>query len=113
MPRTKLTIAEQIANAKEDIKQSENRLKLLNQRQKEQERKARNHRLCSRGGYLESKLPEVITLTDEQYYSFLEKTLLTEYSRRILNGLTERNAAAIAPNPTAPTGETNAATRTE
>ena len=84
MPRTKLTIAEQIANAKEDIKQSENRLKLLNQRQKEQERKARNHRLCSRGGYLESKLPEVITLTDEQYYSFLEKTLLTEYSRRIL-----------------------------
>ena len=69
MPRSKLTIAEQIANAKEDIKQGENKLKLLNQRQKEQERKARNHRLCSRGGYLESKLPEVITLTDEQYYS--------------------------------------------
>ena len=64
MPRSKLTIAEQIANAKEDIKQGENKLKLLNQRQKEQERKARNHRLCSRGGYLESKLPEVITLTD-------------------------------------------------
>ena len=49
MPRSKLTIAEQIANAKEDIKQGENKLKLLNQRQKEQERKARNHRLCSRG----------------------------------------------------------------
>ena len=113
MPRTKLTIAEQIANAKEDIKQSENRLKLLNQRQKEQERKARNHRLCSRGGYLESKLPEVITLTDEQYYSFLEKTLFTEYSRRILNGLTERNAATLVPKPIVQTGETTAATRTE
>jgi hypothetical protein len=103
MPRSKLTIAEQIANAKEDIKQGENRLKLLNQRQKEQERKARNHRLCSRGGYLESKLPEVITLTDEQYYSFLEKTLFTEHSRRILNGLTEQNTPTHAPKPIAET----------
>jgi len=113
MPRTKLTIAEQIANAREDIKQGENRLKLLNQRQKDQERKARNHRLCSRGGYLESKLPEVITLTDEQYYSFHEKTLFTEYSRRVPNGLTERNAAAITPRAAEPSGGTTAATRTE
>ena len=110
MPKSKLTIAEQIAVAKEDIKQHENKLKLLNQRQKEQERKARNHRLCSRGGYLEGKLPETITLTDEQYYSFLEKTLFTEHSRRILNWLTERNAATPAPIQTA---ETTAATRTE
>ena len=103
MPRSKLTIAEQIANAKEDIKQGENKLKLLNSKQKEQERKARNHRLCSRGGYLESKLPEVITLTDEQYYSFLEKTLFTEHSRRILNGLTEQNIPIHALNLTAET----------
>jgi len=110
MPKSKLTIAEQITKAKADIKQHENALKQLNQRQKEQERKARNHRLCSRGGYLESKLPETITLTDEQYYSFLEKTLFTEHSRRILNGLTGGNAATPAPIPTA---ETTATTRTE
>ena len=103
MPRSKLTIAEQIANAKEDIKQGENRLKLLNSKQKEQERKARNHRLCSRGGWLEGKLPEVITLTDEQYYSFLEKTLFTEHSRRILNGLTEQSIPTHAPKPIAET----------
>lgn len=107
------TVAEQIALAKEDIKQHENKLKLLQQREKEQERKARNHRLCSRGGYLESKLPETITLTDEQYYSFLEKTMFTEHSRRILNGLTGGNAAAPIPKPAADTGETNAAPRTE
>ena len=110
MPKSKLTIEEQIAKAKEDIRQHENALKLLNSKQKEQERKARNHRLCSRGGYLESKLPETITLTDEQYYSFLEKTLFTEHSRRILNGLTGGNAAIPAPIPTA---ETTNATRTE
>ena len=103
MPRSKLTIAEQIANAKEDIKQGENKLKLLNSKQKEQERKARNHRLCSRGGWLEGKLPEVITLTDEQYYSFLEKTLFTEHSRRILNGLIEQNIPTHAPKPIAET----------
>ena len=103
MPRSKLTIAKQIAKAKEDIKQHENALKLLNSKQKEQERKARNHRLCSRGGWLEGKLPEVITLTDEQYYSFLEKTLFTEHSRRILNGLTEQNTPIHAPKPIAET----------
>ena len=110
MPKSKYTLTEQIERAKEDIKQHENALKLLNSKQKEQERKARNHRLCSRGGYLEGKLPETITLTDEQYYSFLEKTLFTEHSRRILNGLTERNAATPAPIPTA---ETTTTTRTE
>ena len=106
MPKSKLTIAEQIAAAKEDIKQHENKLKLLNQRQNEQERKARNHRLCKWGGYLESKLPKVITLTDEQYYLFLEKTLFTENAKRILNGLTERNAATITPRTAAETVET-------
>ena len=93
------TVAEQIALAKEDIKQGENKLKLLLQREKEQECKARNHRLCSRGGYLESKLPETITLMDEQYYTFLEKTLLTDHARRILSGLTRNNAAAPTPKP--------------
>ena len=106
MPKSKYTLAEQIEKAKEDIRQQENALKLLNQKQKEQERTARNHRLCKRGGYLESKLPETITLTDEQYYSFLEKTVFTENARRILNGLTERNALAFTPKPPAETGTT-------
>ena len=108
MPKSKYTLTEQIERAKEDIKQETNKLKLLNQKNKEQERKARNHRLCKWGGYLESKLPEVITLTDEQYYSFLEKTLFTDHARRILAGLTERNAAIPSPRPTGETGATEA-----
>ena len=35
----------------------------------------------------------VLPLTEEQFQTFLEKTVLTEHSRRILDGLTAQNAA--------------------
>ena len=107
------TLDEQIESAREEKRQQENRLKQLLQKQRKEENKARTNRLCRRGGYLESRLPETITLTDEQYYSFLEKTVFTENARRILNGLTERNAPAFTPRTAAETGETTTATRTE
>ena len=81
------TKPERITNIDERIAQLKNQQKLLRQQYNVQERKARNHRICRRGGYLESHLPETITLTDEQYYHLLEKTLFSEYSRKILNGL--------------------------
>ena len=34
----------------------------------------------------------VLPLTEEQFQTFLEKTVLTEHSRRILDGLTAQNA---------------------
>ena len=85
------TKPERIANIDERIAQLKNQQKLLRQQYNAQERKARNHRICRRGGYLESRLPETITLTDEQYYHLLEKTLLSEYGRKILNGLMKQN----------------------
>jgi len=97
-------INEQIEKAKEDIRQHEAQLKTLQKKQTEQERKARTNRLCRRGGFIESKLPEVITLTDEDCYSFLEKTLFTDQARRILAGLIERNATTITPKPTGENG---------
>ena len=42
-------------------------------------------------------MPDTITLTDEQFKTFLEKAVLSDYSRRILDGLTAQNAAAAAP----------------
>jgi len=48
----------------------------------------------------ESMLPDSIPLTDEQFKSFLEKTINTEQSRRILDGLTAQNAATAAPKTT-------------
>ena len=63
------------------------------QEQKEQERKDRTNRLCKRIGLFEKLLPDTIPLTEEQFKTFLEQTVLTEHSHRILDGLTAQNAA--------------------
>ena len=44
-------------------------------------------------GLFEKLLPDTIPLTEEQFKTFLEQTVLTEHSRRILDGLTAQNAA--------------------
>ena len=87
----------------EEIRQLENKKKRLIQEQKEQERKDRTNRLCKRMGLFEKLLPDTIPLTEEQFKTFLEQTVLTEHSRRILDGLTAQNAAT-APAQGAGTG---------
>ena len=93
------TRAEKIEGITEQIEQLKNAQKLLIQKEKQQERKDRTRRLCKRAGLLESLLPDTIPLTDEQFKTFLEKTVITEHSRRILDGLTAQNAATVAPKP--------------
>lgn len=88
------TKAEKIASIQEQIAQLENQRKRLEQQQKEQERKDRTKRLCKRMGLFESMLPDTIGLTAEQFKTFLEKTVITEHSRRIL---TEIQAEHINP----------------
>jgi len=78
---------------------------------KEQERKARTHRLCKRGGLMEKAMPELITLTDKQFDTFMEKVVLTHYGRKILAELTAENEAPADPqdgNNTAQEGGTAA-----
>ena len=41
----------------------------------------------------EKLLPDTIPLTEEQFKTFVEQTIATEHSRRILDGLTAQNAA--------------------
>lgn len=92
------TVAEQIALAKEDIKQHENKLKLLQQRQKEQERKDRTRRLIERGAILESLIDGAATLDNEQIKVILQTAL---------------SSRTFMSKPAADTRETTAATRTE
>ena len=82
------TKAEKIAAIELQMTQLENQRKKLIQEKKQQERKDRTKRLCKRMGLFESMLPESISLTDEQFQIFLEKTIAAEHSRRILDGLT-------------------------
>ncbi len=85
------TKAEKITSIEEEIRQLENR-----RRQLVQEQKDRTKRLCRRMGLFESLVPDTIPLTEEQFKTFLEKTVMTDHARRILDGLTAQNA------PTAP-----------
>ena len=91
------TRTEKIESIQEEIKQLENQRKRLLAAQKEQERKDRTRRLCKRAGLLESMLPETITMTDEHFKTFLEKTILSEYARKHLASLTAQGNAAAAP----------------
>ena len=101
MPKSKLTIAEQIAKAKEDIKQEENKLKLLNAKQKEQERKDRTRRLIERGAIVESLIDGAADLDNERIKAILQ------------TALTAPAARSFTPRAAAETGGTADATRTE
>ena len=93
MAKTKL---EKIAGIEEEIRQLENRRRQLIQEQKTQERKDRTKRLCRRMGLFESLLPASIPLTEEQFKTFLEKTVAAEHGRKLLDELTAQNAAGAA-----------------
>ena len=87
------TRTEKITGIEEQIQQLENKRKLLIQQEKTQERKDRTKRLCRRMGLFESMLPESITLSEELFKTFLEKTIATDQSRRLLDKLTAQNNA--------------------
>ena len=53
------------------IRQYENRSKMLDRRLAIEKRKERNHRLCSRGGFIESIVPELKTMTEDEGKDFL------------------------------------------
>ena len=72
------TKAEKITSIEEEIRQLENRRRQLVQEQKAQERKDRTKRLCRRMGLFESLVPDTIPLTEEQFKTFLEKTVMSD-----------------------------------
>ena len=111
MPKTTL---EKIAGIEEEIRQLENRRRQLVQEQKAQERKDRTKRLCRRMGLFESLIPDSIPLTEEQFKTFLEKTVAAEHGRKLLDEMTAQNAARAATEgaETAAQGNTRPAAKT-
>ena len=94
MAKTRL---EKIADYEEQITQIKKRQKQERQKQSKEERTARTRRLCSRHGLLEKMLPEIITITDEQFQAFLEKAVTNQYGRDILNKIIANTAATVPP----------------
>ena len=65
-------------------------------------------------GFIEKLLPDTIPLTEEQFKTFVEQTIATENSRRILDGLTAQNTATAPAQgvETAVRGNTQPAAKT-
>ena len=84
MSKTKTT-TEKIESIKLKIRQLENERKRILQVQKVADRKARTRRLIERGAILESLISGAADFTNDQIKSFLEKTVKTDYARKILD----------------------------
>lgn len=80
-------LSEKIAKAEEEIRQLQNKKRKLINQQRNEERKARTHRLIERGAILESFLREPERYDNEQIKSLLEIALRSvqaqEYLRKI------------------------------
>ena len=93
MPKT---TTEKIQSKQEEIKQHENELKRLIQQQRAEEKKARTHRLCERGGIVEKLLPDLATFTSEQFDIFTQKVLLSEQTKRVIADISAGKALHTA-----------------
>ena len=82
------TTIERIDTLQEKIQQLENEKKRLLNAQKEADRKARTKRLIERGAILESLVPGADKFTNDQIKAFLEKTVQSDFAKRILDGIT-------------------------
>jgi len=82
------TSLEKIADWNEEIAQIKNKQKVEKQKHAKAERAARTKRLCQRHGLLESMLPEIAGITDEQYKSIIEKAVDSEFFRQLFDGMT-------------------------
>ena len=87
--KTREELTAEIEENKKKIRQFENREKIIKQKLSVEERKARNHRLCKRGGFMESLVPEAKTMTDEEAAAFLRLALTSEEARAYLKKRTE------------------------
>lgn len=85
MPRKQpTTLAEcnaELELAQKQLRQYQNREKVLTRKLFVEERRIRTHRLCARGGYLESIVPELIAMTDEEAKDYLYHAVHSEEAR--------------------------------
>ena len=73
---SKETILKQLEDARLRVQQYENKIRLLQNRQKHLERKSdkqRTHHLCNMGGAIQSISKEADMLTRVEFYSLMEK----------------------------------------
>ena len=95
---TSQALAEQMKKVEDEIRKKEKILEDLRQKHKVQEGKEQTQRRIDRAKILENLIEESDKLTDEQIKLFLEKTIQTNFARKILNELKEQNATEANAN---------------
>lgn len=75
MPRKQPTPLEEcnaeLEHTQKQLQQYENRNKMLNRKRSVEKRKKRNHRIFLYGGFMESIVPELKTMTEDEGKNFL------------------------------------------
>ena len=88
MPKKQPTTIEEcnaeLERTQKKIRQYENRSKMLDRKLSAEKRKERNHRIFLFGGFMESIVPELITMTDEDAQTFFRLALTSEPAREFL-----------------------------
>ena len=87
---------DKISKLEAQIAEQQEQLKKEKKKQAEEARKAKTKRQIARHGLLESMLPEVINLTDEQYKTFLTKHVANDYGRKTLASISAQGTKAVA-----------------
>ena len=75
---------DKVAKIEERMSELANQRKQELQKHKQEERRARTKRLCSRHGLLEKHMPNLISITDEQFEAFIKRGINTSYGQKIL-----------------------------
>lgn len=99
-------IDEDLANIDEKLAWYQNRKKMKMQKYKETNKKLneekdrqRTARLCFRHGFLEKEMPDLVTLSDEQFVTFVKKGINTSYGIKILAEIVAKaKTEAVAEN---------------
>ena len=84
-------VKEQIVKVENDIRQGENKVKRLLQKNNQQERKDRTRRLIERGAIVESIIKESDKLTNEQIKKVLYTGLNSQSARDMLSDFRGKN----------------------
>ena len=82
--KTREELTAEIEDSKKEIRQYENREKMLRQKLSREERRTRSHRLIVRGAVFESIVPEAKIMTDEEAADLLRLALTSEEARAYL-----------------------------
>ena len=107
----KKTTDEKLNNVDEQMRILAEEKKALQKKKREEEQEERNKRYCKRGGIVEKHIPDLATLTDEQFDTFANKVLFTEQTKRIISEIlspqpaTSRPAKSAKDEPDIDTGQ--------